>query len=149
MSSLKIKAFLSFPFISGSVACIRHFSSLERKACSTFPSEESTCGEYEIVNRSGNMRLSTKKNIMPPARIHKKYFNSRSICLNNSLSKIKLSVNENYFSIHTLPLTMSSTTAGSNRVEVSPKLEVSPSATFLKILRIIFPLLVFGKPFTI
>ena len=43
---------------------------------------------------------------------------------------------------------MSSTTEGSNNVVVSPKLEVSPSATFLKILRIIFPDLVLGNPLT-
>ena len=45
-------------------------------------------------------------------------------------------------------LIMSSTTVGSNNVEVSPKLDVSPSATFLRILRIIFPDLVLGNPLT-
>ena len=44
---------------------------------------------------------------------------------------------------------ISSTTAGSNRVEVSPKLSVCPSAIFRSILRIILPERVLGKPETI
>ncbi len=43
---------------------------------------------------------------------------------------------------------ISSTTAGSSNVVVSPRFSVSPSAIFLKILRMIFPLLVFGNPVT-
>ena len=38
-----------------------------------------------------------------------------------------------------------STTLGSAKVDVSPRLLISPSAIFLNILRIIFPDLVFGK----
>ena len=40
------------------------------------------------------------------------------------------------------------TTVGSNNVEVSPKSEKFPSAIFLRILRIILPDLVFGRPET-
>ena len=43
---------------------------------------------------------------------------------------------------------ISSTTEGSNRVEVSPKLVLSPSAIFRRILRMIFPDLVLGRPET-
>lgn len=38
-----------------------------------------------------------------------------------------------------------STTDGSAKVEVSPILSVSPSAIFLRILRMIFPERVFGR----
>ena len=41
-----------------------------------------------------------------------------------------------------------STTSGFNSVLVSPKFEMSLEAIFLKILRIIFPLRVFGNPIT-
>ena len=44
---------------------------------------------------------------------------------------------------------ISATTSGFNNVEVSPRLEISLLATFLKILRIILPDLVLGNPFTI
>lgn len=43
---------------------------------------------------------------------------------------------------------MSSTTAGSVSVLVSPIFDNSPSATFLKMRRMIFPERVFGKPLT-
>ena len=43
---------------------------------------------------------------------------------------------------------ISSTTLGSDNVLVSPKLSSSPLKIFLKILRIIFPLLVFGRSST-
>lgn len=46
------------------------------------------------------------------------------------------------------PAIISSTTDGSSNVDVSPKLPISPSATFLRILRIILPERVFGKPVT-
>ena len=48
-------------------------------------------------------------------------------------------------SVHCLPEMRASTTDGSARVEVSPKSVVSPSAIFLKILRMIFPLRVLGR----
>ena len=44
--------------------------------------------------------------------------------------------------------TISSTTNGSNNVDVSPKFETSPSAILRKIRRIILPERVFGKPDT-
>src|SRR5215210_1261596 len=44
--------------------------------------------------------------------------------------------------------TISSTTAGSRSVVVSPMFSDSPSAIFLSIRRMIFPLLVLGKPET-
>ena len=50
--------------------------------------------------------------------------------------------------LYNAPSLISSTTAGSSKVEVSPKLLVSPSAIFLKIRRIILPERVFGKPDT-
>ena len=43
---------------------------------------------------------------------------------------------------------ISATMDGSNKVDVSPNEDVSPSATFLNILLIIFPDLVFGSPET-
>ena len=43
---------------------------------------------------------------------------------------------------------ISSTISGFNKVDVSPKLEKSPSAIFRKILRIILPDLVLGNPLT-
>ena len=43
-------------------------------------------------------------------------------------------------------LTMTSTTVGSAKVEVSPISSVFPAATFRRILLIIFPDLVLGKP---
>lgn len=46
------------------------------------------------------------------------------------------------------PLLISSTTFGSSSVVVSPRFDVSPSATLRKILRIIFPDRVFGRPLT-
>ncbi|MEY3646981.1 MAG: hypothetical protein RL127_1689 [Bacteroidota bacterium] len=46
------------------------------------------------------------------------------------------------------PAIIESTTLGSNRVDVSPKLPNSPSATLRKIRRIIFPERVLGKPVT-
>ena len=48
--------------------------------------------------------------------------------------------------IYCAPLIISSTTSGFNKVEVSPKLEVSFSATFLKILLMILPERVLGNP---
>ena len=47
------------------------------------------------------------------------------------------------------PLMISSTTSGFSKVDVSPKLEKSLLATFLKIRLIIFPERVLGKPETI
>ena len=44
------------------------------------------------------------------------------------------------------PLIISSTHSGFNKVEISPNLSVSLQAIFLKILRMILPDLVFGKP---
>lgn len=44
--------------------------------------------------------------------------------------------------------TISSTTNGSNSVDVSPKFETSPSAILRKMRRMIFPERVFGKPDT-
>ena len=52
------------------------------------------------------------------------------------------------FFYYNLPSIISVTTVGSNKVDVSPNEDVSPSATFLKILLIILPDLVFGKPET-
>ena len=49
---------------------------------------------------------------------------------------------------YSLPFLISSTTPGSSNVVVSPRFLVSPSAIFLNILRMIFPLLVFGSPVT-
>jgi hypothetical protein len=46
------------------------------------------------------------------------------------------------------PATISSTTLGSSRVEVSPSLSASPSATFRKIRLMIFPERVLGNPVT-
>ena len=48
----------------------------------------------------------------------------------------------------TLPCFISSTTPGSNKVLMSPRLSVSPSAIFLNILLMILPLLGLGKPVT-
>ena len=49
---------------------------------------------------------------------------------------------------YNLPFLISSTISGFNNVEISPKLEKSPSAIFLKMRRIIFPERVFGNPET-
>jgi hypothetical protein len=49
---------------------------------------------------------------------------------------------------YSTPFTISSTTAGSNSVEVSPKLFNSPSATLRSMRRIIFPERVLGSPDT-
>ena len=49
---------------------------------------------------------------------------------------------------HTRPPLISSTTAGSSSVLVSPNAFSSFSATFRSILRMIFPLRVFGRPLT-
>ncbi len=46
------------------------------------------------------------------------------------------------------PCIISATTVGSSKVEVSPKLEVSPSAILRKMRRIILPERVLGKPRT-
>src|SRR5436190_13512323 len=49
---------------------------------------------------------------------------------------------------HNFPALISSTTAGSSRVVVSPRLPISPSATFRRMRRMIFPLRVLGRPLT-
>jgi len=49
---------------------------------------------------------------------------------------------------YTFPAFISSTTAGSSRVVVSPRFWVSPSAIFRRMRRMIFPLRVFGRPLT-
>lgn len=51
-------------------------------------------------------------------------------------------------SIYNAPLIIESTTPGSNNVDVSPKLVVSPSATLRKIRRMILPERVLGRPVT-
>lgn len=50
------------------------------------------------------------------------------------------------YSCYCLPLTSTSTTAGSARVVVSPRSDISPAAIFFRILRIILPLRVLGRP---
>ena len=49
---------------------------------------------------------------------------------------------------YSFPSLISSTISGFSNVDVSPKLEKSPSAIFLNILRMILPLRVFGNPLT-
>ena len=50
--------------------------------------------------------------------------------------------------LQSFPAMISSTTSGSSKVVVSPREWVSPSATFLKMRRMIFPLRVLGRPLT-
>src|SRR3982750_3085298 len=55
-----------------------------------------------------------------------------------------------YYSLvyYNLPFLISSTTPGSSKVLISPRFSVSPSAILRRMRRMIFPLLVLGRPFT-
>ena len=57
-------------------------------------------------------------------------------------------MNSEFFCFYNFPFLISSTISGFKSVEVSPKLEKSPSAIFRKMRRIILPERVLGKPET-